>query len=32
MAKFNRNNSVYVGIGWANDKHDLCIQQTNSES
>jgi hypothetical protein len=31
MAKFNDNYSVYVGIGWANNKHDLCIQQANSD-
>ncbi|MDX2368304.1 MAG: IS110-like element ISCps5 family transposase [Colwellia sp.] len=31
MAKFNGNYSVYVGIDWANDKHDLCIQQANSD-
>lgn len=31
MAKFNGNYSVYVGIDWANDKHDLCVQQANSD-
>jgi hypothetical protein len=32
MAKFDGNYSVYVGIDWANDKHDLCIQQANSDT
>jgi transposase len=32
MTKFNGNYSVYVGIDWANDKHDLCIQQANSDT
>jgi transposase len=31
MTTFNGNYSVYVGIDWANDKHDLCIQQANSD-
>ena len=26
MAKF----SVYIGIDWANDKHDVCVQVANS--
>ena len=32
MTKFTRDFSVYVGIDWANDKHDLCIQQANSDT
>jgi transposase len=24
--------SVYVGIDWANSKHDVCVQQANSEA
>ena len=24
--------SAYVGIDWANSKHDVCVQQTGSES
>ena len=31
MTKFTRDFSVYVGIDWANDKHDVCIQQANSD-
>ena len=27
MTKFNGKYSVYVGIDWADDKHDVCIQQ-----
>ncbi|MFT5757584.1 MAG: hypothetical protein ACI9LM_002320 [Alteromonadaceae bacterium] len=31
MTTLNEKHSVYVGIDWANDKHDLCVQQANSE-
>ena len=27
MAKF----SVYIGIDWANDKHDVCVQVANGK-
>jgi len=32
MTKVTRDFSVYVGIDWANDKHDVCIQQANSDT
>ena len=28
MTKF----SVYIGIDWANDKHDVCVQVANSSA
>ncbi|MCJ8296999.1 MAG: IS110 family transposase, partial [Colwellia sp.] len=28
MTKF----SVYIGIDWANDKHDVCVQVGNSST
>jgi hypothetical protein len=27
MTKF----SVYIGIDWANDKHDVCVQVANGD-
>ena len=24
--------SAYVGIDWANSKHDVCVQQANSDA
>ncbi|MCJ8321308.1 MAG: IS110 family transposase [Colwellia sp.] len=32
MAKFSSKYSVYVGIDWANDKHDVCVQAANAST
>lgn len=29
MNKFSGKYSVYIGIDWANDKHDVCVQVAN---